>query len=101
MNQIENITLMEQNLNDALDVLENFDKVLEAYIAVQEKIDGLKAYYGSPAWWKDMADDEAGKLPSDLPRGVLSEDGIYNLLADNEALIERMREFLYTDNKQE
>lgn len=101
MNQIENIISMEQNLNDAMEVVEAFGKTLEAYIAVQEKIACLKEYCGSPLWWKDLADDEAGKLPSDLRRGVLSEDGIYNLLVDNAELIERMREFLETDNRQE
>ncbi|MBR6294751.1 MAG: DUF4298 domain-containing protein, partial [Lachnospiraceae bacterium] len=34
----------------------------------------------SPEWKQDFADDEAGLLPGDLKRGVLSEDGIYNLL---------------------
>ena len=28
--------------------------------------------------------DEAGLLPKDLKRGVLSEDGVYHLLADLE-----------------
>jgi hypothetical protein len=37
-------------------------------------------YYGSPAWKRDLAADEAGLLPKDLKRGVLSEDGIYDLL---------------------
>ena len=31
---------------------------------------------------KIFADDEAGLLPADLKRGVLSEDGIWNLLVD-------------------
>jgi hypothetical protein len=33
-------------------------------------------------WKLDYAADEAGKLPPDLKRGVLSEDGIWNLLSD-------------------
>ena len=36
---------------------------------------------------KNLALDEAGKIPSSLRRGVLSEDGIYNLL-------ERFKELL-------
>ena len=40
----------------------------------------LSEYYTSPAWKRDFAADEAGLLPKDLKRGVLSEDGIYNLL---------------------
>ena len=33
-------------------------------------------------WRKDFEADEAGKLPQDLKRGVLSEDGLWNLLSD-------------------
>ncbi|MBR6344668.1 MAG: DUF4298 domain-containing protein [Lachnospiraceae bacterium] len=44
------------------------------------KIQELEAYYGSDEWKQDLADDEAGRLPKGLKRGVLSEDGIYNLL---------------------
>jgi 23S rRNA (uracil1939-C5)-methyltransferase len=40
----------------------------------------LEAYFTSPLWKKDYADDEAGKLPKHLKRGVLSQDGIYDLL---------------------
>ncbi len=40
----------------------------------------LGSYYGSTEWKQDYAADEAGLLPSDLKRGVLSEDGIYNVL---------------------
>ncbi|MBP3798715.1 MAG: DUF4298 domain-containing protein [Ruminococcus sp.] len=43
-------------------------------------LDELSAYYTSDAWKNDFAADEAGLLPKDLKRGVLSEDGIYDLL---------------------
>lgn len=46
----------------------------------QEAIETLAAYYGSDEWKQDFADDEAGLLPKDLKRGVLSEDGLWNLL---------------------
>lgn len=44
--------------------------------------ESLSAYYASDEWKGDFAADEAGLLPPDLPRGVLSEDGIYNTLED-------------------
>ena len=47
---------------------------------LQSLISELKAYYTSDEWKRDFAADEAGLLPKKLPRGVLSEDGIYNLL---------------------
>ncbi len=40
----------------------------------------LEAYYTSRAWKRDFAADEAGLLPRELPRGVLSEDGIDDAL---------------------
>ena len=45
-------------------------------------LDVLSAYYSSDAWKRDFAADEAGLLPKDLKRGVLSEDGIYNLFEE-------------------
>ena len=52
----------------------------------------LSTYLGSDEWRQDLADDEHGFLPPDLKRGVLSEDGIWNLLDDNRDLAERMRQ---------
>lgn len=45
-----------------------------------EQLGALSDYYGSAAWKRDFAADEAGLFPKDMKRGVLSEDGIYNLL---------------------
>ncbi|MBQ6014823.1 MAG: DUF4298 domain-containing protein [Bacteroidales bacterium] len=36
----------------------------------------------SGQWQKDFEADEAGLIPQDLPREVLSEDALYNLLAE-------------------
>ena len=43
-------------------------------------ISELEAYYESVKWRKDFENDEAGLLPRNLKRGVLSEDGINDLL---------------------
>ncbi len=43
-------------------------------------IEELKYYYEGTDWKADFAADERGELPADLKRGVLSEDGIYNVL---------------------
>ena len=42
----------------------------------------LTSYYESGQWLKDFESDERGELPKDLKRGVLSEDGVYNLLSE-------------------
>lgn len=44
----------------------------------------LTEYYDSRQWLDDYHADEQGRLPEGLRRGVLSEDGVYNLLSDIE-----------------
>ena len=43
-------------------------------------------------WIKDYEDYEAGKIPKDLPCGVLSEDAVYDLLTENRDLSLEMLE---------
>ena len=85
---------MEQRLNRASQAVIKLSAALDDYAEVQEAIDELSAYYGSDEWKQDFADDEAGRLPQDLKRGVLSEDGIWNVLSDNRDLITRMKEIV-------
>ena len=47
---------------------------------------------GSGKWQEDYEADEAGKVPADLKRGVLSEDGLYNLLHDADVILGRAQE---------
>ena len=51
-----------------------------AWESLKPAVDELTAYYESDDWKQDFAADEAGLLPPDLKRGVLSEDGVYDLL---------------------
>ena len=93
MTQIERITYYETILNEAEDALELLGDALETYRALQGRIRELDDYYGSDEWRQDLEDDEAGKLPADLPRGVLSEDGIWDLLTDERELAALMSEY--------
>ncbi|MBQ6478800.1 MAG: DUF4298 domain-containing protein [Erysipelotrichaceae bacterium] len=85
--QIRRILEMEKLLNESQKVLNDYDRVLTDFKSVQEKIEKLEAYYAGKMWRKDFEDAEAGKLPEGLPAGVLSEDGIYDLLTENHDLI--------------
>jgi len=64
--------------------------------SVEDDVRVLDAYYRSPLWRSDYEADEAGELPLDLPRGILSEDAVYNVLAEYE---DRMmsKYFVYQD----
>ena len=78
--QIERIRKMEKILDEATESLMALHREVERYQALQEKICQLETYYTEGQWRKDFEDDEAGRLPRDLKRGVLSEDGIYDFL---------------------
>ncbi|WP_281086405.1 DUF4298 domain-containing protein [Eubacterium ruminantium] len=47
-----------------------------------EDLKTLEKYLSSPDWKYDFMLDEKGLIPAGLKRGVLSEDGIYNLLEE-------------------
>ena len=66
MDIIERITYME-----AL-----YDRARETGHVPQALID----YYESGQWLQDYEADERGQLPSTLKRGVLSQDGLWELL---------------------
>lgn len=88
----ERISRMEQLFDHASEAVAELSKALENYQAAQEAIATLSDYYGSDEWKQDFADDEAGLLPADLKRGVLSEDGIWNLLTDVHGLTEQIKQ---------
>ena len=99
MEQIERIKRMEERLDRASEAVMALSAALDKYMEAQEAIAELGRYYGSYEWRRDFAADEAGLLPTDLKRGVLSEDGVWNVLADcrdlnvrlSEAAVEVMR----------
>ena len=78
--QIERIKWMEQRFNNALAAIK--DGSADSLKVIEKDVAELSKYYGSELWKLDFAADEAGNLPPDLKRGVLSEDGIWNLLSD-------------------
>ena len=84
MQQIERIQYMEQLLDFVLEAQKGQDIDHDKKERIQEAIRILSEYYGSDEWKQDFADDEAGRLPKDLKRGVLSEDGIWNVLSSEE-----------------
>lgn len=75
---------MELILNTATEKLNALEKAISELKKYQSEIQRLEAYYTGSDWKRDFALDEAGKLPADLHRGILSEDGIYNMLERNE-----------------
>ena len=83
---------MEWHLVRATSALKRLSSALDKYEEAKADIAALASYYGSDEWKQDFAADEAGRLPKNLKRGVLSEDGIWNLLEEHRELQERMKD---------
>ena len=90
MNQTERIRHMEQTLDTVSEAVQNLSDALDAYTAVQPQMEELIRYYESPQWMADYDADNAGLIPTDLKRGVLSEDAVYNLLTEHRRLLDAM-----------
>ncbi|MBP5498869.1 MAG: DUF4298 domain-containing protein [Muribaculaceae bacterium] len=78
--QTERIKAMEARLNRGVAVAADMEQALLQFGTIQEDLKALEQYLGSEERKQDLAADEAGLLPDGLKRGVLSEDGIWNLL---------------------
>ena len=65
-------------MNEASSMLDDYSGKYKRKLG--NRIRKLEQYYTSPEWKEDYEADEAGRLPKNLKRGVLSEDGIYNLI---------------------
>ena len=89
--QIERIKKMESYLDEAGAAIAELAEAMDRYEKVQGKYYKLENYYGSTKWIDDFEADEAGELPADLKRGVLSEDAVYDLITDHGALMARMQ----------
>ena len=86
--RVDRVTKMESYYDEARQAIDDFNSALGELLGAQKYIKKLAEYYTGGQWRKDFEADEAGKLPADLKRGVLSEDAINDLMDDNKALIE-------------
>ena len=80
--RMERIRRMERLFDFVWEAIKERPLSLEKYDEVKKAIASLSGYYDSEEWRRDYEADEAGLLPKDLKRGVLSEDGMWNLLSD-------------------
>ena len=84
----KHISEMEEIFDKVLQTQSAFEKAIEEYRGLQPEIEKLEAYYSGKQWKEDFAADERGEIPADMKRGVLSEDGIYNMLERNKEIME-------------
>ena len=89
---IERIMRMEKDFDRALQLMKLCEEGTADTGELKNLIKRLDRYYTGRQWKDDFAADEKGAFPAGLKRGVLSEDGLYDLL-------ERYREMEVFDNE--
>lgn len=78
---------MEERYDRLTRVLAGLEDALAAYRRVQPDLEALREYMDSGQWKTDFERDEAGEIPAGLKRGVLSEDGLYDLLQEAQDIL--------------
>ena len=91
MEQTERIAAFEARLSRVEAASEALERAIGDFEAAEAAAEALADYYESEACRRDFDDDEAGRLPPDLRRGVLSEDGIWNALERRRELRGRLK----------
>lgn len=82
MDIIERIEEKENQFDRVQEALYRLEQAIADFYAIQDLVTDLSHYYDRD-WRTDFEADERGELPANLKRGVLSEDGLYNLLMEN------------------
>ncbi|MBR1869401.1 MAG: DUF4298 domain-containing protein [Bacteroidales bacterium] len=91
---IDRISRMEHCFDEVTRMLAELDGTIGKWEDAKDQLEVLKDYMASGDWRKDYEADEAGKLPAGLKRGVLSQDGLYDLLQDADKILRHALEVL-------
>lgn len=73
------------------DIMNDLEVAVYNFEAAQRRIGRLYEYQDSGQFLKDFEADEKGELPKGMPRGVLSEDALDDLLSDITLMYDRMK----------
>ena len=88
---IERVRAMEEDFNVVRDIMNEMEMAVSRFESLQERIGHLSGYLEDGQFLKDFEADERGELPKDMPRGVLSEDALYELLEDVSEMRSRLK----------
>ena len=89
--QIKRIKKYERIYDRALSSLKRYNEAAERLERLMPDIKELISYYESEKWREDFDTDERGELPPDLKRGVLSEDGVYNMIEELDEVMKKIK----------
>ena len=88
---LQRIKDFEYKFNEVSRVMAALDMAQDEYADIKSYIEDLKEYMESGQWKADFEADERGEIPAGIERGVLSEDGLYDLLESVDKILGRAR----------
>lgn len=80
----------EERFDNTICCIKELKSSLEKFKSNKRNLSLLKKYYGSKNWFNDKEAFEAN-LISNIKAGVLSEDGVWNMLDELDELINDMK----------
>ncbi len=83
---VTRVQQMEQYMDEISEAWRTKPNKIKDDSVLCKKIRILTEYLDSGQWLADYEADERGELPTDLKRGVLSQDGLYNLICEIEEM---------------
>ena len=96
----KNMTLSEAELRVSVnsrrfeqlpEIVEHAQASLDMLSGKWEDIIALDEYMDSGQWLRDYEADERGEIDKDLPRGVLSQDALYDTLQELQEVLRSIR----------
>ena len=91
---LKRVREMEIRFYEVTRVLAELEDAAEEYRNFKPDLAILKEYMDSGQWKADFEADEAGEIPNEVKRGVLSEDGLYDLLQGADKIVAFAKEVL-------
>ena len=83
----------EERFDNTICCINELKSSLEKFKSNKKNLSLLKKYYGSNNWFNDKAKVEAN-LITNVKAGVLSEDGVWNMLEELDCLISDMKDIV-------
>lgn len=95
---IERITKNEDRFDKILESVKELELALYNFKNIKKDLSQLTRYYESKNWIKDKEALENNKIPR-VKAGVLSEDGVWNMLSDIDSIISDMKKIIKSQEK--
>ena len=92
--QLARIAHMENCMDRCREAVNAMEAALDALEGCAGEQRELRNYYEGGQWQRDYEADEAGELPPQMKRGVLSQDALYDLLEEMDTMRKRMQDLL-------